>query len=167
MDIGEAKRRRHPRGRKKRVGRGVGSGRGKTSGRGHKGAKSRSGWSSRGMTGGDVPFWRRLPQRGFSNAPFRNDYQVVNVGQLNRFEDGTVVTPQLLHEEGMVKRQDGARIKILGDGELTRALTVRADAFSKSAAAKIEQSGGTVEVLPGPRPPARNKARTSQPELEP
>jgi large subunit ribosomal protein L15 len=166
MDIGEAKERRHPRSRKKRVGRGVGSGHGKTSGRGHKGAKSRSGWSSRGMTGGDVPFWRRLPQRGFSNAPFRRDYQVVNVAQLNRFEDGTVVTPALLRDEGVVKQQTGAGVKILGDGELVRKLTVHADAFSRSAVAKIQEAGGTVEVIPGPKPPVRNKAQTVQPELE-
>jgi len=94
------------------------------------------------MTGGNIPLWRRLPKRGFTNARFRKEYSVVNVGQLNRFEEGTVVTPRLLEEAGLVKQPASNGVKVLGEGQLTRPLTVRADAFSKSAAAKIEQAGG-------------------------
>ncbi len=166
MDIGKAKQRKRPRERRKRVGRGRGSGSGKTAGRGHKGAKSRSGWSSHGMTGGVMPLWRRMPKVGFSNAPFRTGYVVVNVGQLNRFADDTTVTPELLRDAGLVKQLAGRGVKVLGDGELNRSLMVRADAFSKSAVRKIEDAGGTVEVIPGPAPPTRNKMRTARaPEI--
>jgi large subunit ribosomal protein L15 len=148
------------RARKKRLGRGTGSRAGKTSGRGMNGAKSRSGWSSRGITGGGLPFWRRLPKRGFSNAPFRTEYCVVNVGQLNRFEAGTVVTPTEMAEAGLIKQVPDGGVKVLGDGELEKAITVRADAFSKSAAAKIEAAGGAVDVIPARKAPVRNKMRT-------
>jgi len=161
MDISKAKALVHPRPRRKRVGRGVGSGHGRTSGRGHKGAKSRSGWSSRGMTGGGVPAWRRLPKRGFSNAPFRRSFALVNVGQLNRFPDGSTVGPEELRRARLVKQLERGGVKVLGDGELERSLTVRANAFSRSAIAKIQAAGGIAEQIPGPRPPARNKMRSA------
>jgi large subunit ribosomal protein L15 len=165
MDISKAKAQGHRRAPRKRVGRGVGTGHGKTSGRGHKGAHSRSGWSSRGLTGGGVPPWRRLPKGGFSNQPFKVEYSVVNVEQLNRFAEGGLVTPDELRREGIVKQVADGGVKILGDGTLTRALTVRANAFSKSAVEKIQAAGGAVELIPGPARPVRNKAgsRTTGP----
>ncbi|MFO7310881.1 MAG: 50S ribosomal protein L15 [Bacillota bacterium] len=131
----------------KRVGRGIGSGRGRTAGRGTKGQKARSGGAKGpAFEGGQTPLVRRLPKRGFSNAPFRRELAIVNLEALNRFEPGTVVTPELLLENRVVRSvKDG--IKVLGDGELTRPLTVRAHAFSKAAAAKIVAAGGTVEVI--------------------
>ncbi|EKP94866.1 50S ribosomal protein L15 [Thermaerobacter subterraneus] len=133
--------------RPKRVGRGIGSGHGKTAGRGTKGQKARSGGAKGpGFEGGQMPLQRRIPKRGFTNAPFKKEYAVVNVETLNRFEPGTEVTPELLQERGIVKdARDG--IKILGDGELKVALTVRAHKFSASARAKIEQAGGRAEVI--------------------
>lgn len=129
-----------------RVGRGIGSGLGKTSGRGHKGQKARAGGGVRpGFEGGQMPLQRRMPKRGFTNI-FKKDIALVNVGDLDRFEAGTVVTPQLLRETRVVKGgRDG--IKILGEGEVTKALTVRADAFSVGAREKITAAGGKVEVL--------------------
>ncbi|OUN00802.1 MAG: 50S ribosomal protein L15 [Firmicutes bacterium ZCTH02-B6] len=131
----------------KRVGRGIGSGKGKTAGRGTKGQKARSGGGKGpAFEGGQTPLVRRMPKRGFTNAPFRRELVVVNLEALNRFEPGTVVTPELLLDNRVVRSvKDG--IKVLGDGELTRPLTVRAHAFSKAAAAKIEAAGGTVEVI--------------------
>jgi large subunit ribosomal protein L15 len=157
MDISKAKALLHRRPKRKRLGRGLGTGQGKTAGRGHNGARSRSGWSSRGLTGGGVSFWRRLPKRGFSNAPFKTEFTVVNVADLNRFPDGSVVTAESLRKAGIIKQVAGGGVKVLGDGELERALTVRANAFSASATAKIEASGGRAEALPGPRPPTRHK----------
>lgn len=132
---------------RKRVGRGIGSGHGKTSGRGTKGQKARSGGAKGpGFEGGQMPLQRRIPKRGFTNAPFRKEYATVNVEQLNRFEPGTQVTPELLVERGLVRNpRDG--IKILGDGQLTVPLTVRAHKFSASARDKIEQAGGRAEVI--------------------
>jgi large subunit ribosomal protein L15 len=132
--------------KKQRVGQGMGSGRGKYSGRGAKGAKSVSGYSRmRGFEGGQMPLHRRLPKRGFS-APFSKSFAVVNVGSLAAFAAGDTVTPESLAERGIVRAQrDG--VKILGDGELKIALTVRAHAFSKSALEKIAQAGGKTEVL--------------------
>lgn len=131
---------------KTRVGRGTGSGCGKTSGRGHKGQKSRSGGGVRpGFEGGQMPIYRRLPKRGFKNV-WRKNYAEVNVSTLNIFEDGSVVDAVALVETGILKNvQDGVRI--LGDGELTKKLTVRAQGFTKSAIAKIEAVGGTHEVI--------------------
>ncbi len=131
---------------KKRVGRGPGSGNGVRAGRGQKGQKSRSGYSSRpGFEGGQMPLYRRLPKRGFNNK-FRKDWIVLNVRDLNQFDDGTEVSPQLLIESGLVKHsRDGLRI--LGEGEVEKKLTVRAHHFSASAKAKIEAAGGSVEVL--------------------
>jgi large subunit ribosomal protein L15 len=118
------------------------------------------------MTGGAVPFWRRLPQRGFTNAPFRRDHSIVNVHQLNRFAAGAVVGPDELAEAGLLKQPAKAGVKILGDGELSKPLTVRADAFSKSARDKIEGAGGTVETIPGPRPPVRRKMHSAPEPVE-
>jgi len=130
----------------KRVGRGMGSGHGKTSTRGYKGQLSRSGTSMRaGFEGGQMPLHRRLPKRGFHNI-FRVEYAVVNVANLAVFEAGTEVGPELLRARGIVRNlKDG--LKVLGAGELSHALKVRAHKFSKSAAEKIQNAGGTVEVI--------------------
>ena len=132
---------------RKRVGRGPGSGTGKTSGKGHKGQNARSGGGVRpGFEGGQLPLFRRLSKRGFNNYNFRTVYATVNVGDLERFEEGTTVTKELLIEVGLVKKElDG--IKVLGNGELTKKLTVKADKFSSTAKAKIENVGGTTEVI--------------------
>ena len=132
---------------RKRLGRGVGSGLGKTSGKGHKGQNARSGGGVRpGFEGGQLPLFRRLPKRGFSNARFKTEYATINLSDLNRFEDGAVVTPELLKEMGLVKNQlDG--IKVLGNGTLEKKLTVKAHKFSSSAQEKIESIGGKTEVM--------------------
>lgn len=130
----------------KRLGRGNGSGLGKTSGKGHKGQNARSGGGVRlGFEGGQTPLARRLPKRGFTNFT-RKEYAIVNVELLNKFENGAVVTPELLVEMGMVKKVLNG-IKILGEGELEKALTVKANKFSKSAVEVIEKAGGKVEVI--------------------
>ena len=132
---------------RKRVGRGPGSGNGKTSGKGHKGQNARSGGGVRpGFEGGQLPLYRRLSKRGFNNYNFRTVYATVNVSDLEVFEEGTVVTKELLIEKGLVKKElDG--IKVLGNGELTKKLTVKANKFSSSAKAKRENVGGTIEVI--------------------
>lgn len=132
---------------RKRLGRGVGSGLGKTSGKGHKGQNARSGGGVRpGFEGGQLPLFRRLPKRGFSNANFKTEYAVINLSDLNRFEDGAVVTPELLKEMGLVKNQlDG--IKVLGNGTLEHKITVKAHKFSKRALEEIEKLGGKAEVI--------------------
>ena len=133
--------------RKKIVGRGPGSGSGKTSGRGQKGQNARSGGGvSPVFEGGQLPLYRRLPKRGFSNHKFKVVYATINVGELNVFEDGTVVTPALLKEKGIVKKQLNG-IKILGNGTLEKKLTIQAHRFSKSALKKIEESGSKAEVI--------------------
>ena len=130
-----------------RVGRGIGSGLGKTSGRGHKGQKARSGGGvRRGFEGGQTPLYRRLPKRGFSNANFKVEYAVINLSDLNRFDNDTVVTPELLKETGIVKKQLSG-IKVLGNGVLEKKLTVKAHKFSMTAKEKIEAAGGKVEVI--------------------
>ncbi len=131
----------------RRVGRGLGSGLGKTSGRGYKGQKARSGASINPLfEGGQIPLYKRLPIRGFSNDKFRTVYAVVNLGDLNCFEEGTVITPALLKEAGIVKKQlDG--IKVLGSGELEHKYTIQANKFSASALEKIEKSGSKAEVI--------------------
>ena len=132
---------------KKRVGHGPGSGLGKTSGRGQKGQKARSGGSINPVfEGGQLPLYRRLPKRGFSNYPFKKEYAVINLSDLNVFEDGTVVTPALLKERGIVKKQLSG-IKVLGEGQLEKKLTVQAHKFSKSAIDKIYESGSKAEVI--------------------
>ena len=130
----------------KRVGRGIGSGLGKTSGKGHKGQKARSGGGVRpGFEGGQMPLQQRVPKRGFTNI-FKKVYAEINLKDLNRFENGTEVTPELLKESGVVKSfKDG--IKVLGNGNLEKALTVKVHAFSKSAAEKISAAGGKAEVI--------------------
>ena len=127
---------------RKRVGRGAGSGLGKTSGKGHKGQNARSGGGVRpGFEGGQLPLFRRLPKRGFSNYEFKTRYATVNVEDLEVFEENTVVTIDLLKEKGLIKKElDG--LKILGNGNLTKKLTVRADKFTNGAIAKIESIGG-------------------------
>lgn len=132
---------------RKRVGRGMGSGLGKTSGRGYKGQKSRSGASIRpGFEGGQMPLYRRLPKRGFTNL-FRKEYAVINLEKLAAaFEAGAQVDPEILKSRGIVKNLQ-AGLKVLGDGELPHALNVRAHKFSKSAAEKIQKAGGTIEVI--------------------
>lgn len=130
---------------RKRVGRGIGSGHGKTSGRGHKGQKARSGGGvRRGFEGGQMPLIRRIPKRGFNNI-FAEEVSIVNVRDLTRFSPGTVVTPELLVKEGLVK--SGRIIKLLGKGELDRPLTVQVHRVSKGAAEKVAAAGGKVEVI--------------------
>lgn len=132
---------------KKRVGRGPGSGLGKTSGRGQKGQKARSGGSINPVfEGGQLPLYRRIPKRGFSNAKFKTVYGTINVSDLNRFENGTVVTPALLKDTGLLKKQlDG--VKVLGNGKLEKKLTIEAHKFTASALEKIKESGSKAEVI--------------------
>ena len=132
---------------KKRVGRGSGSGLGKTSGRGQKGQKARSGGSINPVfEGGQLPLYRRIPKRGFSNAKFKTRYAVINLEDLNAFEDGTVVTPALLKDAGIIKNQlDG--IKVLGNGKLEKKITIQASKFSASAMEKIKEAGSKAEVI--------------------
>jgi len=132
--------------RVKRVGRGIGSGHGKTSTRGHKGQKARSGSGVRlGFEGGQMPLQRRIPKRGFTNI-FRKEYAIVNVKDLNCFEDGTVVTVALLRDTGLVNKLfDG--VKLLGDGEIDKKLTVQVQKYSRQAEEKIAAKGGKLEVI--------------------
>ena len=133
--------------RKKIVGRGRGSGLGKTSGRGQKGQNARSGGGvSPVFEGGQLPLYRRLPKRGFSNHDFKTVYAVINVADLNVFNDGDVVTPALLKEKGIVKKQLNG-IKVLGNGTLEKKITIQAHRFSSSALRKIEESGSKAEVI--------------------
>ena len=130
-----------------RKGRGIGSGNGKTAGKGHKGQNARSGGGVRpGFEGGQMPLQRRLPKRGFSNYPFKEAYQPVNICVLNDFDDGAVVTAEELYARNMISSKNKP-VKILGDGELEKKLTVKAEKFSESAKAKIEAAGGKAEVL--------------------
>ena len=130
----------------KRLGRGTGSGLGKTSGKGHKGAKARSGGGKRpGFEGGQMPLTMRLPKRGFTNK-WRTEYVAINVDRLEVFEDGQVVTPVELIEMGIIKKiEDG--VKIMGNGDITKKLTVKANKFTASAKEKIEAAGGKAEVI--------------------
>ena len=146
MELSNLKPKKGARHAKKRVGRGPGSGHGKTSGRGEKGQKSRSGYSGkRGFEGGQMPLHRRLPKRGFTNI-FKKDYAVVNVSDLERFDNGASVDEAMLRQAGLVKgSHDG--VKVLGDGELSKKLTVSATKFSKSAKEIIEKAGGTVQEI--------------------
>jgi large subunit ribosomal protein L15 len=147
MDLSNLKPPKGAKHAKKRIGRGQGSGNGKTAGRGHKGAKSRSGFKfKRGFEGGQMPLHRRVPKRGFHN-PFRVEYEVVNLDTLaERFEAGTVVTLELLLEHGLVS---GGKhlVKVLGRGDIAKALTVRAHKFSGKAAEKIAAAGGAAEAI--------------------
>ncbi len=131
----------------KRKGRGVGTGNGKTAGKGHKGQNARAGGGVRpGFEGGQMPLYRRLPKRGFNNKLFAKVYAEVNVSDLNAFENGAVITPEVLIEKGLVKKVvDG--VAILGNGELNKKLTVKAARFTKTASEKIEAAGGKAEVI--------------------
>ena len=130
----------------KRVGRGVGSGLGKTSGKGHKGQKARSGSKKNGFEGGQMPLARRLPKRGFTNI-FAKEYTVVNVGELEKLENGTTVTAELLKKQGIISKIEKDGLKVLGRGELTKKLDVKAAKFSETAKKAIEAAGGSAEVV--------------------
>ena len=131
----------------KRLGRGIGSGLGKTSGKGHKGQWARSGGGVRpGFEGGQMPLVRRIPKRGFNNV-FKKEYSIVNVGDLEVFDNGTVVTAELLLEKGVLSKVEPYGLKVLGNGTLTKKLEVKANKFTKSAAEIIEKAGGKAEVL--------------------
>lgn len=146
MKLHELKSNPGARTNRKRIGRGHGSGTGKTAGKGHKGQLARSGGGSApGFEGGQTPIYRRIPKRGFTNFT-RKEYVAVNIETLNRFEDGTEVTPELLALSGIAKQQQDG-IKILGEGKLEKKLVVRAHKFSKTAKEAIEQAGGSVEVI--------------------
>jgi len=149
MNLAEAKALGLKKKNRNRIGRGPGSGNGKTAGRGHKGAKSRSGWSIRaGWEGGQMPLFRRLPKRGFNNKNFRKVYTIVNVGELNGFEDGGVVDLQAVLDKGLVSQaKHSSLFKVLGDGKLERKLTLRVDGITKSAREKVEAAGGSVELI--------------------
>lgn len=166
MDLSTVHQGVHRLKRKKRIGRGIGSGHGKTATHGGKGQWGRAGATMpRALTeGGQMPFIRRIPKRGFSHNTWRKVYAVVNVGTLNEhFNDGDTVDPAVLKKAGLAKGAvDGVRI--LGDGELTKRLKVIAHGFSATARKKIEEAKGTVEVIPGPKPPVKNKMRPRQPK---
>ena len=132
---------------RKRVGRGPGSGMGKTSTRGENGQKSRSGASIKAwFEGGQSPLYRRIPKRGFNNARFRIEFATINLSDLNRFNDGDVITSELLKEKGIIKKEL-CGLKVLGNGTLEKKLTIKANRFSSSAVTKIENAGGTAEVI--------------------
>ncbi|GKV66313.1 MULTISPECIES: 50S ribosomal protein L15 [Sporosarcina] len=146
MKLHELKPAEGSRKNRKRIGRGIGSGFGKTSGKGHKGQNARSGGGVRlGFEGGQIPLFQRLPKRGFTNIN-RKDYAIVNLDTLNRFEEGTEVTPELLIETGVVSNAKSG-IKILGNGTLEKKITVKANKFSASAKEAIEKAGGQTEVV--------------------
>ncbi len=133
---------------KRRVGRGIGSGLGKTSGKGHKGQNARSGGGVRpGFEGGQMPLIRRLPKRGFNNKRFAAEYTIINVSDLNKFEDNTVVTIELLQEKNIINKLAPYGLKVLGNGNLEKSLTVKANKFTESAVQKISKAGGKAEVL--------------------
>ena len=147
MELNNLKPKKGSRHAKKRVGRGPGSGHGKTAGRGEKGQKSRSGYSRMlGFEGGQMPLHRRLPKRGFTNI-FKKNFAVVNLSDLERFDNGTTVDEASLRAVGLVKGGRHAGVKILGTGKLTKKLTVIATKFSESAKKHIEQAGGTVQEI--------------------
>ena len=154
---------------KKRVGRGIGSGHGKTGSRGHKGQYASAGARLPGITfvGGQTPLFRRIPKRGFTNGMFAKQFNVVNVGDIDKlFDAGGEVNVETLRTKGLAKKSmDGVRI--LGEGDVTKKLVVRAHHFSKSAKEKIEAKGGTVEVIPPPKKPVRNKMKPRPPKDQP
>lgn len=147
MDLHDLKPAPGSRAKKQRVGRGMGSGRGYTSGRGANGQNSRSGGKVGPIfEGGQTPLFRRLPKHGFTNK-FKKEYNEVNVYKLNQFDDGEKVTPEKLKENGIISNIASSGVKILGDGQIDKSLTVKAQAFSSSAEKKIEKAGGKVEVI--------------------
>jgi large subunit ribosomal protein L15 len=146
MKLHELKPAEGSRKERKRLGRGIGSGQGKTAGKGHKGQNARSGGGVRiGFEGGQTPLFRRLPKRGFTNINHK-EYAIVNLDVLNRFEEGTEVTPELLIESGVVKNEK-AGIKVLANGNIEKKLTVKAHKFSSAAKEAIEAAGGNTEVI--------------------
>jgi large subunit ribosomal protein L15 len=166
MDLSTVHHGINKRKRKKRVGRGVGSGHGKTASRGAKGqyASAGAGHPSWTFEGGQMPLFRRIPKRGFSHASWDRKFHVVNVGDLDKaFDAGATVDAEALRNVGLAKGPaDGVRI--LGGGEVTKKLTVRAHHFTKSAQEKIAAKGGTTEVIPGPKKPVRNKMKPRKPK---
>ena len=150
MNIAEAKAGGLAHKSSKRVGRGIGSGHGKTSSSGHGGAKSRSGWSRRlAWEGGQMPLFRRLPKRGFNNKNFKKVFTITNVGELNGFADGAVVDLQAILTAGLTSKAKHSNLfKVLGNGDITKKLTLKVDAISAAARKKVEDAGGTVEMLP-------------------
>jgi large subunit ribosomal protein L15 len=163
MQLHEARRANLSNKKRIRVGRGPGSGLGKTAGRGIKGATSRSGYAMKvTYEGGQMPLFRRLPKRGFTNGPFRVEYSVVNVGQLSSFPAGSKVSPEELRKSGLLVGPARNPVKILGDGEVTVSLIVSADAFSKSAIEKLQKAGGKIEWIGG----APKKAAPNFKQLE-
>ena len=159
MKLSDLKPRAGAKHSRKRVGRGPGSGRGKTAARGEKGQKSRSGYSSkRGFEGGQMPLHRRIPKRGFTNI-FRTEYRTVNIERLAAFESGTVVTPEVLEKAGLL-RKGKTPVKVLGNGDLQVALTVRVHKYTGSAAKKIAGAGGKAEVLETPEGKAKNAGKS-------
>lgn len=147
MKINELKPAEGSKRRPKRVGRGLGSGHGRTSTKGHKGQKSRSGGTKGpGFEGGQMPLQRRTPKRGFSNAPFKKEYVVVNLDDINKIVDEVdIITPDILMQKGIIKKlKDG--LKVLGNGDISKAITIKTHAISKTARQKIESKGGKVEV---------------------
>jgi large subunit ribosomal protein L15 len=168
MDLSTVHQGIHKNKQRKRVGRGPGSGHGKTASRGHKGQ-----WASAGakmnksiFEGGQMPLYRRIPKRGFAQGTWAKHYHVVNVGDLDAaLEDGAAVDPEILDKIGLAKGPaDGVRI--LGEGELTKKLIVKAHHFSKSAAEKITAKGGTVEIIPPPKKPIKNKMKPRPPKVK-
>jgi large subunit ribosomal protein L15 len=144
--------------KRNRIGRGVGSGSVKTSGRGHKGRSSRSGSSRRaGYEGGQMPIYRRVPKRGFTNARFRTDYTIINIDALGAFDEGSTVDLSVILEAGLVSLNTNL-LKVLGNGEITKKLTVRTHKCSASAQAKIEAAGGSVEILSAKPTPASDSS---------
>lgn len=146
MELYELRPKKESRKKPKRRGFGTGSGHGKTSGRGHKGQKARSGRKPRlGFEGGQTPLIRRIPKRGFTSK-FKKVFQIVNIGTLSRFKDNSVITPEVLKKENIIKKSD-VPIKVLGDGDLSRPLKIRAHSFSSAAIKKIQSAGGIAELI--------------------
>jgi len=148
MNIQSLKPAQNSRFSQKRLGRGIGSGLGKTSGKGHKGQNARSGGGVRvGFEGGQMPLVRKLPRRGFNNSNFTKQYSIVNVSELNKFDENAVVDSNSLIEKGILSKVEEYGVKILGNGKLEKALTVKANKFSESALKKIKKAGGTIEEV--------------------
>ncbi|MBR4002572.1 MAG: 50S ribosomal protein L15 [Clostridia bacterium] len=148
MNIQSLKPAENSRFSQKRLGRGIGSGLGKTSGKGHKGQNARSGGGVRvGFEGGQMPLVRKLPRRGFNNSNFTKQYSIVNVSELNKFDENAVVDSNSLIEKGILSKVEEYGVKILGNGKLEKALTVKANKFSESALKKIKKAGGTIEEV--------------------
>jgi len=148
MNIQSLKPAQNSRFSQKRLGRGIGSGLGKTSGKGHKGQNARSGGGVRvGFEGGQMPLIRKLPRRGFNNANFKKQYSIVNLAVLNKFEENAVVDSNALIEKGILSKIEEYGVKILGNGKLEKALTIKANKFSESAVKKIKKAGGTIEEV--------------------